>query len=168
MPIYMWQYSIIRWIQTQHITSILACKEKCDMPRRARRDIFADAKVILRCRAVILYSPSKLSEGQYHSRSEYHCRRQYHSPQGEYNWKSTCNCKCFFMAVMVLKDAAISFFSLPLKCPELRFPLPTESLPNWNVRMQKPFCKSASSSRTAQWLRQDEGQIFLIAIFKAW
>ena len=55
------------------------------MPRRARRDIFADAKVILRCRAVILYSPSKLSEGQYHS------------PQGEYNWKSTCNCKCFFM-----------------------------------------------------------------------
>ena len=33
------------------------------MPRRARRDIFADAKVILRCRAVILYSPSKLSEG---------------------------------------------------------------------------------------------------------
>ena len=42
------------------------------MPRDARRDIFADAKVILRCRAVILYSPSKLSEGQYHSRSEYH------------------------------------------------------------------------------------------------
>ena len=36
------------------------------MPRHARRDIFADAKVVLRCRAVILYSPSKLSEGQYH------------------------------------------------------------------------------------------------------
>ena len=35
------------------------------MPRDARRDLFADAKVILRCRAVILYSPL-------HSRSEYH------------------------------------------------------------------------------------------------
>ena len=67
-----------------------------------------------------------------------------------------------------LKRCRYFVFSLPLKCPELRFPLPTESLPNWNVRMQKPFCKSASSSRTAQWLRQDEGQIFLIAIFKAW
>ena len=35
------------------------------MPRHARRDIFADEKVILRYRAVILYSP-------------YNCRRQYH------------------------------------------------------------------------------------------
>ena len=32
------------------------------MPRDARRDIFADAKVILRCRAVILYSPLTLAK----------------------------------------------------------------------------------------------------------
>lgn len=36
------------------------------MPRDARRDIFAGAKVVLRRRAVIFYSPSKLSAGQYH------------------------------------------------------------------------------------------------------
>ena len=37
-----------------------------DMPRDTRRDIFVDTKVILRYRAVILYSPCKLSAGQYH------------------------------------------------------------------------------------------------------
>ena len=33
-----------------------------DMPRDARRDIFADAKAILRCCAVILYSPLTLAK----------------------------------------------------------------------------------------------------------
>ena len=32
------------------------------MPRDARRDVFADAKAILRCRAVILYSPLTLAK----------------------------------------------------------------------------------------------------------
>ena len=35
--------------------------------------------------AVILYSPPKLGEAQYHLQSKYNRRSQYNSPQGEYN-----------------------------------------------------------------------------------
>ena len=41
-------------------------------------DISANAEVIL-------YSPLKLGETQYHLRSKYNWRSQYNSPQGEYN-----------------------------------------------------------------------------------
>ena len=58
--------------RVQTAFGLLQNEKTSDMPRDARRDIFADAKVILRCRAVILYSPL-------HSRSEYH------SPWGEYH-----------------------------------------------------------------------------------
>ena len=64
---------------------IFTCKDKSDMLRDARRDIFDDAKVVLRCRAVILYSPPTLAKRISPAAGGYHCRRQYHSPKGEYN-----------------------------------------------------------------------------------
>ena len=68
------------------------------MPRDARRDLFADAKVILRCRAVILYSPL-------HSRSEYHPATPDITAEGNITRrkaniteKRTYESKCVFLA----------------------------------------------------------------------
>ena len=43
------------------------------MPRRARRDIFADAKVILCLGTVILYSPLTLAKRISPGNAGYHC-----------------------------------------------------------------------------------------------
>ena len=55
--------------------------------RLRRSYIFALQKLYCCCAAVILYSPPKLGEAQYHLRSKYNWRSQYNSPQGEYNRK---------------------------------------------------------------------------------
>ena len=48
------------------------------------------------CGATVLYSPITAAKQSHSAKAKYHCRRQFNSPQGEYNWKSTCECKCFF------------------------------------------------------------------------
>ena len=112
--------------------------------------------------------------------------------------KSTALAVLFCLAVMVLKDACLLgqesipirntfvfflqsfkslFFSVvtssiiilplsPILAPH-RFS-PKESQESWSGRRLMYDYKSALSSRTVWWLPQSEGQIFLIAIFKAW
>ena len=68
------------------------------MPRRARRDIFADAKVILcRWHSNIIFART-LAKRISPDEVEYYCTA-YHSPHGEYNWKKRLqNTIAFFMA----------------------------------------------------------------------
>ena len=58
-----------------------------DIVRQVSQWYFAlSRKVILKLLvSVILYSPPKLSEGQYHDAKHHITAKQYHSPQGEYN-----------------------------------------------------------------------------------
>ena len=56
--------------------------------RLCRSDIFATQKLYCCYAAVILYSPPKLGEAQYHLRSKYNWRSQYNSPKANITEKN--------------------------------------------------------------------------------
>ena len=64
--------------------------------RLCRSDIFTAWKLYCCYAAVVLYSPPKLGEAQYHLRSKYNWRSQYNSPQGEYSWKKHLRSQVLF------------------------------------------------------------------------
>ena len=66
------------------------------MPRRARRDIFADAKVILCLRHSDIIFVTHTREANITRQRRISLRSNTTRRKANITEKSTCNCKCFF------------------------------------------------------------------------